>query len=180
MFLSVAVCFTVPVCASACLSECVHLFSLCVSECIYKSIALPRRERQVEMIWRRLRGWKGRTCKGIKCTHTHKNPMFFTFFHTNLENSSMDWCLILSAQWIMQTYKQWLLMFLCLQLWSASVSPSWWQFTFSFDDHYIFHTTPGRISLSLLVLYEKQDVCVSHPLSSSLPLYLFLSQIFSK
>lgn len=96
---------------------------------------------------------------------------------THLLNSSMDWCLILCAQCHMPRYKHWLSMFWYLQLWSASVSPSWWQFTFSPDDNHIFKTTPGRISLSLLcTVWKTGCMHFTHP-SYSLP-YIYLSIFF--
>lgn len=65
-------------------------------------------------------------------------------------------------------------MFWCLQMRSASVSPSWWQFTFSPDDHDIFKTTPGRISFSLLCTIWKTGCMHFTP-----PVLLFSLDIFS-
>lgn len=59
--------------------------------------------------------------------------------------------------------------FWCLQTWSASVSPSWGEFSSSPDEtvHCAVRTTPGRIYFSLSHEMGKQDVCASCPLPLS-------------
>lgn len=75
----VLLCQCVPQPASASLCICA---SLCGSQCIYKSITLPRRIRQVEMTWPRSGWWKGKTCKGRTCTYLQNNYLYHFFSQT--------------------------------------------------------------------------------------------------
>lgn len=70
---SVLVCQCVPQPAAVNICICA---SLCGSQCLFKSIALPHRVRQVEMSWPHSGWWKGRTCKGFTFTYLQNNNIY--------------------------------------------------------------------------------------------------------